>query len=94
MKLVSIPEDKYADYRLDLIFNCYKWDPQFLDSNTIAKYVLVITEEEHKEIEKLTEDLDKETREAEEYLNKNLHLTKKLNLPKKISKDLTKMKNY
>lgn len=35
MKLVPIPEKKYKDYRLDVIFNCYKWDPQFLDNNTI-----------------------------------------------------------
>lgn len=44
MKLVPIPEKKYKDYRLDVIFNCYKWDPQFLDNNTIAKYALVLTE--------------------------------------------------
>ena len=25
MKLISIPEDKYDEYRLDLIFNCYKF---------------------------------------------------------------------
>ena len=39
MKLVSIPKDKYDEYRLSLMFDCYKWDPQFLDHNTIAKYV-------------------------------------------------------
>lgn len=94
MKLVSIPRDKYDDYRLDLIFNCYKWDPQFLDNNTIAKYVLVITKEEHEELEKLTEMLDKETRQAEEYLNHNLKLAKPLSLPKKIYKELKNMKNY
>ena len=94
MKLVPIPKDKYDEYRLDLIFNCYKWDPQFLDNNTIAKYALVITEEEHRELEKLTEKLDKETREAEEFLNKNLEYVKKLALPKKIYKELKTMKNY
>ena len=71
MKLVPIPKDKYDEYRLDLIFNAYKWDPQFLDNNTVAKYALVISNEEHKELEKLTEKLDKETRTAEEFLNKN-----------------------
>ena len=94
MKLVSIPKNKYDEYRLDVIFNCYKWDPQFLDNNTIAKYALVITEEEHKELEKLTEQLDKETRNAEEFLNNNLELAKKLALPKKINKELKNMKNY
>ena len=45
MKLVSIPKEKYNDYRLDVMFDCYKWDPQFLDNNTIAEYALVISEE-------------------------------------------------
>jgi len=94
MKLISIPKEKYDEYRLDVIFDCYKWDPQFLDNNTIAKYALVITEEEHKELEKLTEELDKETRQAEEFLNNNLKITKKLALPKKIHKELKEMKNY
>lgn len=94
MRLVSIPKDKYDDYRLDLIFNCYKWDPQFLDNNTIAKHVLVLKKEEHEELEKLTEKLDEETRQSEEMLNKNLKLAKPLALPKKIHKELKKMKNY
>ena len=94
MRLVGIPEDKYNDYRLDVMFDCYKWDPQFLDNNTIAKYALVITEEEHKELEMLTEEIDKETIKAEEFLNKNLKFTKPLALPKKIFKELKRMENY
>ena len=43
MRLIPIPKDKYEEYRLTLMFDCYKWDPQFVDSNTVAKYVLVIT---------------------------------------------------
>ena len=38
MKLVSIPQNKYEEYRLNVIFDCYKWDPQFQDNNTIAKH--------------------------------------------------------
>lgn len=94
MKLVSIPENKYNDYRLDAMFNCYKWDPQFFDSNTIAKYVLVITKEENEQLEYLTEKIDKETRQAEEFLNRNLKMTKPLALPKKIHTHLKNMKNY
>ncbi len=94
MKLVKIPEDKYEEYRLNAIFDCYKWDPQFLDNNTVAKYVLVLTEKEHNEIKKLTESLDKETIEAENFLNKNLKLAKPLALPKKIYKELQNMSNY
>lgn len=94
MKLVSIPKDEYDDYRIRLMFDCYKWDPQFLDNNTIAKHVLVITEEEHKELEELTEKIDKETIHAEEVLNNNLKLAKPLALPRTIYKELKRMKNY
>lgn len=94
MKLVAIPKEKYDEYRLDAIFNCYKWDPQFLDNNTIAKHALVISEEEHRELKELTEKIDKETIEAEEFLNKNLKMAKPLALPKKIYNELKRMKNY
>ncbi len=94
MKLVSIPKDKYDDYRLDAIFDCYKWDPQFLDNNTVSKHVLVLSEEEANEVIDLTEKLDKETRAAEEYLNKHLSVSKPLALPRKIYKELERMSNY
>ena len=94
MKLVSIPNEKYDDYRIDAIFDCYKWDPQFADNNTIAKYALVITEKEYREVAKITEALDLETRNAEEFLNNNLKLARPLALPKKIYKELKKMSNY
>ncbi len=80
MKLVSIP--KYEDYKLDAMFNCYKWDPQFLDNNTVAKYALVLTENEHKELELLTEKIDKETRIAEKVLNNNLKINKTISIAK------------
>lgn len=94
MKLVPIPKEKYEEYRLTLMFDCYKWDPQFLDHNTIAKYALVLTQEEHEKIKELTEKLDKETRAAELFLNQHLELTKPLALPRKMRKEIELMKNY
>ena len=94
MKLVSIPENKYNNYMLDVIFDGYKWDPQYSDSNTIAKHILIITEEEHKELKTLTEKLDKETVHAEKILINNLKLAKPLALPKKIRRELKNMNNY
>ena len=94
MKLLIIPDEKFEDYRLNAIFDCYKWDPQFEDNNTLAKYVLVLTKEEHEEIKRLTELIDKETIEAEEFINNNLNIAKPLALPKKIYNELKKMKNY
>lgn len=94
MKLVPIPEEKYDEYRLTLMFDCYKWDPQFLDHNTIARYALVITREEHEELVRLTEQIDRETRAAEEFLNNHQELIKPLALPKSVSKEVSSMTNY
>ena len=94
MKLIPIPQDQYETYRLTLMFDCYKWDPQFLDHNTIAPYALVITRKEHEELERLTEKLDKETRAAEEFLNSHLELAKPLALPRNLRHEIKNMKNY
>ena len=94
MKLIKIPEDKYYDYKIKAMFDCYKWDPQFCDNNTLSRYVLVLTKKENEEIISLTEKLDKETRLAEEYLNKNIKIAKKLALPRKILEQIPNMQNY
>lgn len=94
MRLVPIPEEKYKEYRMTLMFDCFKWDPQFLDHNTVAKYALVITLEEYKELVRLTEGLDRETRAAEEFLNTHLELAEPLYLTKKLKKHVPNMTNY
>lgn len=94
MKLISIPKEKYDEYRLTLLFDCYKWDPQFLDHNTVAKYALVLTEKEHAELAHLTEKLDTETRAAEVFLNGHPEYIKPLALPKSVKKEIVKMQNY
>ena len=94
MKLIKIPEDKYYDYKLQAMFDCYKWDPQFCDNNTLSNYVLILSKKENEEVIKLTKKLDKETRLAEEYLNKHTNIAKKLSLPKKILEQIPNMQNY
>lgn len=94
MKLIKIPEDKYYEYRINAMFDCYKWDPMFCDNNTLSKHVLVLTKEENEEIIRLLQALDKETRLAEEYLNKHTKIAKKLALPKKIVEQIPNMQNY
>lgn len=94
MKLIPIPKDKYDDYRLTLMFDCYKWDPQFEDHNTIANHVLVLSQEEYQTLKRLTESLDKETRAAEEFLNGHLECAKTLELSKKMCKEIASMGNY
>ena len=94
MKLVAIPQDKYDEYRLNLMFDCYKWDPQFLDHNTVAKHALVLTTEEYEEVKRLTEAMDKETRAAEEFLNTHWESAAILELSKKMRKEIATMGNY
>ena len=84
----------YNEYKLDVMLDCYKWDPQFCDNNTVAKYALVLSEKEHEELKLLTEKLIKETTEAENFLNKNLKYTKALEIPNKFLSDIKSMKNY
>lgn len=91
---MPIPNDMYNEYKLDVMLDCYKWDPQFCDNNTVAKYALVLSEKEHEELKLLTEKLIKETTEAENFLNKNLKYTKALEIPNKFRSDIKGMKNY
>lgn len=91
---MPIPNDMYNEYKLDVMLDCYKWDPQFCDNNTVAKYALVLSEKEHEELKLLTEKLIKETTEAENFLNKNLKYTKALEIPNKFRNDIKIMKNY
>lgn len=94
MRLIPIPKEKLNEYRLSLMFDCYKWDPQFLDHNTIANHILVLSKTEYQELKQLTEALDKETRAAEEFLNSHVEYTKKLELSKKMHKEILSMGNY
>lgn len=94
MKLLSFPSEKYQDYRLKIIFEGYKWDPQFSDNNTIAPYYLVINQKEHELLVDLVEKLGKETEEAENYLYQNPALLKELKLPRKIKNAVKKLNNY
>lgn len=94
MKLVEIPIEKMEEYRLRLIFEGYKWDPQFKDHNTIAHHVLVLSKDEHEEIKRLTLELDAETTAAEEFLNSNISYAKKLRMTPKVARLLKRMRGY
>lgn len=94
MRLIPIPKEAYGEYRLTLLFDCYKWDPQFVDKNTVAGYALMLTQQEHRRLRELTERLDAETRAAEEAFNSDLRLAKPLALPRRLHREIRKMKNY
>ena len=92
MKLVKIP--KFNDYKVDALFDCYKWDPQFSDSETLARFALVLSEDEASDVARLTESIDKETKEAEDYINKHQYLSNILKIPRNITKYLKYMEDY
>ncbi len=94
IELASIPNDKYSDYRYNAIFKAYKWDPQVGDSNTIAKYVVLMNQETAKQLEVWAEQLSEETMLMEEAFLKNPSLAKKLELPKSILKTLNRSSGY
>lgn len=91
IKLSEIPADKYYDYRYNVIFKAYKWDPQVEDHNTISKHVILMSRKAAMELSSLAEQLSRETMELEEELADKLHLAKDLELPKKIYRDLKHM---
>lgn len=94
IKFGLIPEDQYTDYRYNVIFNAYKWDPQVEDHNTVAKQVLLIDKSTANQLEVLAEQLSEETMQMEEAMIKNLPLAKELGLAKDIRKSLSRLAGY
>ncbi len=92
--LKLIPEDKYSEYRYDVIFKAYKWDPQVGDHNTVAKHVVILDEATARQLEKYAEQLSEETMLMEEALIHKPHLVKKLGLPKEIVKTVPRLSTY
>jgi glutathionylspermidine synthase len=94
IKLELIPEDKYSDYRYNVIFKAYKWDPQVGDNNTVSKHVVILDSKTVEQLKSWAEQLSSETMLMEEELLKNLSLAKELGLPDKIRKMLGRTSNY
>jgi glutathionylspermidine synthase len=94
MKFGLIPEDQYSDYRYNVIFKAYKWDPQVEDHNTIAKQVILMDQNTATQLESWAEQLSEETMQMEEELIKRQPLTKELGLPKDVRKSLGRLSGY
>lgn len=89
-----IPEKDYSDYRYEVIFKAYKWDPQVEDHNTVAKQVLLMDGETAKQLESWAEQLSEETVLMEEALAKMPAPAKKLGFPKTVLKNLDRLSGY
>ncbi|AEV69873.1 glutathionylspermidine synthase family protein [Acetivibrio clariflavus] len=94
IELASIPNEQYSEYRYNVIFKAYKWDPQVGDHNTIAKHAVLMEQETARQLETWAEQLSAETMQMEEALIHRQELAKKLSLPRKIIKNLFRLSSY
>jgi len=94
LTLGDIPADRYSDYRYEVIFRGYKWDPQVGDANTVARQAVLIRRDEMERLEDWAEKLSEETARLEDALLQDLRLAKELGLPRKILKPLHRLEGY
>ena len=45
IRLGSIPGGEYEEYRYDVIFDAYKWDPQVGNTNTVARHAVLLSKD-------------------------------------------------
>lgn len=89
--LARIPAEGYSDYRYEAIFRAYKWDPQVEDHNTVAGYGALLDRETARQLELWAEELSAETMEIEGAIVGRPDLIRKLGLPSKVRKAISKM---
>ena len=94
IKLGTIPEADYAEYRCEVIFNAYKWDPQVGDSNTVARHAVLMERETARQLEQWAEELSAETMRMEESLARDRPVARGLGLPREIFRALEKVSGY
>ena len=94
LRFASIADSQYPDYRINAIFQAYKWDPQVNDQNTVARYVMLITPEAAEQLGRWAEQLSRETMQVEEALISRPALAKTLGLPPQIRKALPRLSSY
>jgi len=94
LRFAAISENQYPNYRTDVIFQAYKWDPQVADQNTIAKQVIVMAKETAEQLGRWAEQISLETMNMEEALIRRLPLAKELGLQRQIVKALPRLSGY
>lgn len=92
--LACVPPEHYTQYRYDVIFRAYKWDPQVEDQNTVARHVLLISAETARQLHDWARQLARETLQAEQALLQNLSLAKNLGLPPAVLHACKQIKGY
>jgi glutathionylspermidine synthase len=92
--LGAIPREAYADYRYEVIFSAYKWDPQVGDQNTVARHALLMDPDTAGQLERWAEQLSEETMRMEEALIGRVSQMKELGLSPKMRKALEGLQGY
>lgn len=90
IELRPIPREAYRNFRREVIFACFKWDPQVGDVNTIADQVVILSRKTSQTLAAWAEELAKETLALEKELLHRPDLYGKLGLPRSIRKALPK----
>jgi glutathionylspermidine synthase len=94
IRLVRLPEESRAHYRREVIFSCYKWDPQVGDANTISNHALVLSADAASHLMRCAEDLAKETVAMERELLSRPTLRTELCFPKSIEKAFPRAESW
>ena len=93
-RLALIPPEAYTDYRYEVIFGAYKWDPQVRDANTVSRHAAIITRETAQELNAMAERLSAEVMAMEEALLTRPKLQKTMGFGGKMKKPLRSMGDY
>jgi len=80
MKIQTIPDSHYQNYRLNVMFDGYKWDLQANEQSTISDKVLLLETDEAQFLAKHAVDLYNETIAMERALQKNPELATKIGI--------------
>ena len=94
LRLGTVPDKSYPDYRYEVIFKAYKWDPQVGDNNTVSNRVLLLDRILAGQLAEWAEELSAETELMEQALLGRPDLVAELGLPRKIGRLLGRMSTY
>jgi len=92
MKIESIPPQHYPDYRMDVMFDGYKWDLQAGEQSTISDNVLLMEYEDAKFLADHAVKLYHETIKMERALHNNPKVVPELGISKKMADALCNCK--
>ncbi|MGH8529448.1 MAG: glutathionylspermidine synthase family protein [Nevskiales bacterium] len=83
----------YGEYRRQVIFDCFKWDPQVGDINTICDHAAVLSSSTASQLADWSESLARETMQLEDALSERTDLFRELGLPRSLTEVLTRKRS-